>query len=756
MAERLKRKISAILSADVAGYSRLMETDEESTVRTMESYRKSVSALIEQHNGRVVDSPGDNLLAEFASVVDATQCAVEIQHAIKAKNSVVPEARRMQFRIGISLEDVINENGRLYGDGVNIAARIEGLADPGGICISSSAYEQIKRKLALGYEDLGEHSVKNISWPVQVYRIPIDGDHKAEKKQDVPQAASEKPSIGVLPFDNFSSDPEQEYFVDGMTDEIISRLSMNSMLAVISRNSTFFYKGKQIKIKQIAEELGVRYIVEGSVRKDQNKVRITAKLIDATTEGHTWSRTYDRELKEVFALQDEIAQQVVAALYVEYKEAEIARVRRIPTKSLTAYDFVLQGLEYLQKQITKEGTAKAREMFERAIELDPQYAVAYSYLSATYLSDFIWWGWEQKALEQSFRIVRKAISLDDSVLDGHANIGNIYKFQGKYELALAETEKALSLNPNDAWAYVIITSINNVLGRYEKALEAMSKAMRLNPHYDIFYLTELAYAYNGLERYGDAIESLNKALAMNPDYVWTYTLLGSSYQGRGEYEDAIATYKDGISRNPDYQPFYVNLVHAYWRQWYTQQNEDPLILDKAFKVAKQGVELDERSVWGHLALNTIYKYAKRYDEAIQAAEKAVAVAPQNAQSYAQLSDALSYAGRMEEAIEMAERARQIDSAVTFPSTLAYRLTGRFDDALALAKQSGAGLAFYEHIELAILYSELGRLDDAKAEAAEVLKLIPNFSVDVHGQKAPFKDPAQTERDIASLRKAGLK
>ena len=350
----VKRKLTAILSADVKGYSRLMGEDEVSTVRTLEDYRETMSTLIEQHRGRVVDSPGDNLMAEFASVVDAVRCAVEIQEALRAKNAELPENRRMRFRIGINLGDVIEEGDRIYGDGVNIAARIEGLAEPGGICISGSAYEQIENKLPLGYEYLGEHFVKNIAKPIRVYRVPMEPGGVAEATRRKKRAGlkmwnwaafagaavllfgagaivawyyfltpstsptgipfeqtrsvklPEKPSIAVLPFTNMSGDPEQEYFSDGVTEDLITGLSKVSGLFVIARNSVFTYKGRAVKIERVGQELGVRYVLEGSVRKAGKRVRITAQLVDASTGGHLWAERYDRDLKDIFALQRDV------------------------------------------------------------------------------------------------------------------------------------------------------------------------------------------------------------------------------------------------------------------------------------------------------------------------------------------------------------------------------------------------------------------------------------------------------------------
>ena len=422
MAEGVKRKISAILSADVEGYTRLMEDDEERTVQMMESYRKTVISLIEQHNGRTIDSPGDNILSEFGSVVDAVQCAVEVQHVLRAKNAGLPVARRMQFRIGINLGDVIEEEDRTYGNGVNIASRIEKLADAGGVCISESAYQQIKSRLSFVYEDLGKQSIKNIAEPVRVYRIPIGIAESGRRKwlsvslalvglliiaiafiaipryisespiqkaaepetapiQKASPAIAEKPTIAILAFDNMSGDPEQEYFSDGVAEGIITQLSRSPAIHVIARNSSFTYKGKPVKVQQIGEELGARYVVEGSVQKAGDRIRITAQLLDAATGNHIWAEKYDRELKDVFALQDDIVARVAGAVSSERVRADMARVRHSPTDDFTAYDSFMRGMGFLLAgPTTKESIAKGKESFTRAIELDPNYSSAYAAL----------------------------------------------------------------------------------------------------------------------------------------------------------------------------------------------------------------------------------------------------------------------------------------------------------------------------------------------------------------------------------------
>src|SRR5210317_621189 len=416
-----KRKLSAILSADAVGYSRLMAEDEAATVKTMASYREIMSSLIKQHRGRVVDSPGDNVLAEFSSVVDAVQCAVALQNEFQTRNAELAENRRMEFRIGINLGDVIDEEGLIYGDGVNISARLEALADPAGICVSKTAFDQIETKLPLGYEYLGEQSVKNILKPVGAYRVLMKPDavgkvigekrflgrysrrtamaaiialvlvaaglvswnmYLQQSKKVEPASVDkmafplpDKPSIAVLPFENMSGDPEQEYFSDGITEDLITDLSKISGLFVIARNSVFIYKGRPIKIAEVGRELGVRYVLEGSVRKANGSVRITAQLVDATTEGHLWAERYDRDLKDIFALQDEVTQKIVAALAVKLTEDEQERLVRKYTENMEAYDSFLQGMELIHHH-TKEANVQARQMYKRAIDLDPKFAAA--------------------------------------------------------------------------------------------------------------------------------------------------------------------------------------------------------------------------------------------------------------------------------------------------------------------------------------------------------------------------------------------
>src|SRR5882724_8864071 len=420
-----ERKLAAILSADVEGYSRLMGEDELGTVRALTEYREVISAAVARHGGRVVDSPGDNVLADFVSVVDAVQCAVNIQRALQSRNAGLPPARQMRFRIGINLGDVIVQGARLYGDGVNIAARLESLAEGGDICLSGSAYDQIEGKLPFAFEFSGEHTVKNIARPVRVYRLhleprafpkrsPTPGgvDRRASVRvaailaivmllgaggragwrwfrpsESAGLALPDKPSVAVLPFANLSQDPTQEYFSDGVTEDLITGLSKVSGLFIIARNSVFTYKGKAVKIREVGRDLGVSYVLEGGVQRAGNRVRITAQLVDATTGYHIWAERYDREVRDIFALQDEVTQQIVRAMAVKLTEAEKIRLGRSPTGVLEAYDLVLRGAVE-RHRTTREGNADARRLFVRALDLDPGYASAYLGLAWTHLQSW--------------------------------------------------------------------------------------------------------------------------------------------------------------------------------------------------------------------------------------------------------------------------------------------------------------------------------------------------------------------------------
>jgi adenylate cyclase len=551
----MERKLAAIFSADVKDYSRLMGEDEEATIRTLTAYREVMATLIARHRGRVVDSPGDNLLAEFASVVNAVQSAVEIQHELKLRNADLPPDRRMEFRIGLNLGEVMVEGERIYGDGVNIAARLEGLADAGGICVSGSVYEQIETKLTLGYAYLGEQTVKNITKPIRVYRVQGEAGALAPALSD-PRTpalvAPDKPSLAVLPFANMSSEPEQEYFSDGITEDLITDLSKLSGLFVISRNSVFLYKGKVVKPEQVGKELGVRYVLEGSIRKAGNRVRITAQLIDATTGYHLWAERYDRELQDIFAVQDEVTQQIVAALKVKLTASEQSRLGRPPTTNLEAYDYYLRGLEFYARRI-QEANAQARQMFERAVGLDPQFAAAYAFLGRTYLMELIHqWNPDPQTQERLLVLGQQAVALDDSQPIAHETLGLAYLGKKQFTQAIAEAEKAVALDPNYADAYVTLAEILNFAGRSEEAIRLVEQAMRLNPRYPASYLWALGHAYRLAGRPEEALGALRRVVTRNPDHLTAHVLLAAIYSELGREEEARAEAAEILRINPKY------------------------------------------------------------------------------------------------------------------------------------------------------------------------------------------------------------
>ena len=539
--QRAKRKLSAILSADVKGYSRLMGEDELATVRTLEAYREMITEVIRNYSGRVVDSPGDNLLAEFTSVVDAVESAVEIQQELKAKNAELPENRRMQFRIGINLGDVIEEGERIYGDGVNVAARLEGLAEGGGVCISGTAFDQIEGKLGLEFEYLGEQAVKNIKKPIRVYRVKRErGVSDVEISRELP--LPDKPSIAVLPFVNMSDDPKQEYFSDGVAEEIITALSKVPEMFVIARNSTFIYKGKSVKVQQVGRELGVRYVLEGSVRKAGERVRITAQLIDTKTQHHLWAERYDRDLKDVFALQDEITMKILLALQIKLTEGEQARLESKTTDNMEAYLKFLQGRSYAYHW-NREDSFIAKQISEEVINLEPKFAPAYTLLGHIHLMH-IWFGWSKspvQSFQQARDLAQKALELDESLPHAHALLGHIYALMRQHEKAIEEAEKALALAPNSAEWHVWLGGALFYGGRPEEAISAINKAIRLNPYPSSWYLMNLGHAYRGSGRYEEAVQAYKKALRIEPmnlfartGLVATYILLGYEEQARVE------------------------------------------------------------------------------------------------------------------------------------------------------------------------------------------------------------------------------
>ncbi len=532
MTEKVKRKLTAILSADVKGYSRLMGKDEKGTVRTLNAYKEVMTGLIQHHHGRVVDAPGDNVLAEFASVVDAVECAVEIQKVLKTRNAELPENRRMEFRIGVNLGDVIEEEGRIYGDGVNIAARVQSLADGGGICISGTAFDQVENKLGLGLEYLGEQPVKNIAKPVRVYRVAI-------ATPAVHFVAAEKPSIAVLPFINMSGDPEQEYFSDGITEDIITALSRLHWFFVIARNSTFTYKGKAVDVKQIGRELGVRYILEGSIRKIGNRVRITAQLINATTGAHLWAERYDRELTDIFALQDEITQSVTAAIEPKLVEAEGMHFQGRSPDDLDAWDLVMRAVAHFWRMTAAESEA-AIDMLRLAVQRYPNYAPAQSMLSfALLVSDLVGWAPAGKPYRLAADLAHRAAELDDNDPWAHFALGYLAFTARKTDDAVREFQRALNLNPNFAAAYGYLGWAVVFDGRHEEATEYFQQAFRMSPHDPLiaFFYAGMCAAHYFARRFDEAIEWGRKSIQQRPGFIPGHRILCASLAQAGRTEE---------------------------------------------------------------------------------------------------------------------------------------------------------------------------------------------------------------------------
>jgi adenylate cyclase len=594
--EQAKRKLTAILSADVKGYSRLMADDEEATVRMINAYRAVMADLIKEHNGRVVDAKGDNVLAEFPSVVDAVRCAVHVQNDLKKRNSELPEHRTMEFRIGINLGDVIEAQGTIYGDGVNVAARLEGLAEGGGICISGTAFDQVKNKISVGYEYQGKQSVKNIPDPVRVYKVLLESEAagkvigeeelRPRKKRWATMAAvavlavvaggllwnfyfrpafepaseermafplPDNPSIAVLPFANMSEDPKQEYFSDGLTEEIITALSKTPKLFVIARNSSFVYKGKAVNVQQVSRELGVKYVLEGSVRRSGDQLRITAQLIDATTGNHLWAEQYDRELKDIFAIQDDVTMKILASLQVKLTKGEEAHMWARGTKHLDAYVKVLAATEDVLR-MNKESNVLARQLAKEAIDLDPKYAAAYTILGATHMYD-VWLGTSsspKQSIAQAIELAKKALSLDEFQSKARGLLGFLYTMTGHHDEGIAEAEKAVALDPNSDTALAYLGQCLRFGGRPSEAIPVIKKAIRLNPFAPSAYLFNLGTCYLLLGQYGEAIAECKAASIREPDNLFAQVLLTAAYALSGRDEEARATASEVLRIDPEF------------------------------------------------------------------------------------------------------------------------------------------------------------------------------------------------------------
>ena len=595
----LERRLAAVLAADVVSYSRHMSVDEEGTLATLNAHLNvHVRPCIARYRGRVVKTTGDGVLAEFGSALDATRCAIDIQEGIAKRNQAFALEERLSFRIGVNLGDVIVQDEDIFGNGVNVAARLEGLARPGGICISDDVYRQVRGKIAYAFEDLGEQVVKNIPEPVHSYRIVVDGEAAdaapVRKRQDwirrpwvwagiitgllapvlvwfvtdhirnassptasntstAPLPLPKEPSIAVLPFDNLGTGAGQEYLGDGLAENIIASLSSLPSMFVIARSSSFSYKGRAIKVQQVARELGVRYVLEGSVQVSGKRVRVTARLVDATSGFYLWSERYDREMADIFALQDEITLSIVTAQQIKLTEGDLARTRRRGTKNLKAWLLVSECLSTYQK-FTRATNIKARELAQKALALDPTYPEALIRLAHTYLTDFQT-GWvveREAALTRSIELVQRALSLDDGYPDAYVILGQIFLFLHRHDDAITYAKKAIALSPSHSLAKASLAMIQNYAGHPEEAIPLIQQAMRLSPLYPDWFLGELGRAYLLTGQYDKAIAALKRRLDRNPESGEGHILLAASYGAAGQLDKAHRALTEFLKPRPGY------------------------------------------------------------------------------------------------------------------------------------------------------------------------------------------------------------
>ncbi len=563
--ERVERRLTAILAADVAGYSRLMGADEEGTHAQLQDHLRSlVEPKVAEHRGRIVKTTGDGMLVEFASVVDALRCAVEVQRGMAERNAEVPEGKRIEFRVGIHQGDIIIEEGDIFGDGVNVAARLEGLAEPGGICVSGRVQEDAEGKLELAFENAGEQPLKNIARPVRVYRVQLSGATPSSRPA---LPLPDRPSIAVLPFQNMSGDPEQEYFADGIVEEIITALSRFRQLFVIARNSSFTYKGRPVDVRQVGRELGVRYVLEGSVRKAANRVRITGQLVDTTTGADIWADRFDGELEDIFELQDQVTTSVVGQIVPKLEEHEIERAKRKPTASLDAYDYYLRGIASFHHW-TKDDVAEAVRLFRRAIELDPGFASAHGMAARCYVlrKNNGWMTEPLQEMAEAERLAQRAVELgrDDAVALCSGGLA-LARIDHHLQVGAALIDRALVLNPNLATAWFMSGWVRNFLGEPEMAIEHFTRAIRLNPLDPLVHVMQIgiAAAHFLAGRYDEASSWAEKVLLEQPNFPPGMRMAAASHALAGRpqpAQEAIARMRQiapavRISTLTDFYPF---------------------------------------------------------------------------------------------------------------------------------------------------------------------------------------------------------
>jgi adenylate cyclase len=565
------RKLAAILAADVVGYSRLASEDEDRTLARLRALRSDlIDPTIAVHHGRVIKRTGDGALVEFRSVVDAVRCAIEVQNGMVERNAGVPKDRRIEFRIGIHLGDVVEESdGDLMGDGVNIASRLEGVAAPGAICLSEDAYRQVKARLDLSVSDLGNTQLKNIAEPMRVYSLQVGtGEAKvpatSETSASRPPAAPPKLSIAVLPFANMSGDAEQDYFADGISEDIITALSKLSQLFVVARNSSFTFKGQNVHVQDVGTKLGVRHVLEGSVRKAGNRVRITAQLIDATSGGHLWAERFDRDLTDIFAVQDDVTRHIVGALEVNLTADDQQRLSFEHTRNAEAYDCFLRGRE-LWHRLTEATNIAARDLLQRAIQLDPKFASAHAFLALTHGLDYLnrWCASPSTTLELAEQAAMRAVALDDADPWAHWALGLVSLYARRHDAALAECHRAVAINPNFAEGYVSFGEVQHYSGNNEDALGCFERAMALNPYFPDVLLHFRALAYFQLRKYDEAVSLLKQRLDRNANTDVSRALLAASYGHLNRFEEARAAWQATLQVNPSYSLDYRRKVLPY-------------------------------------------------------------------------------------------------------------------------------------------------------------------------------------------------
>jgi adenylate cyclase len=559
-ATNANRRLAAIMVADVVGFSRLMEADEAGTLAALRERRKvALEPVVKAHGGRIVKVMGDGVLVEFASAVNAVQGAIELQKQMAAANEGIEDDRRITLRIGINLGDVIGEGSDIYGEGVNIAARLESLAPPGGICISGKLHEEVKAKVRARFDDLGEQQLKNIAQPVRTFKLcadPIRAEDKALPKEH------DRSSIAILAFENLSGDPEQEYFADGIAEDIITELSRFRDLVVVARHSSFAFKGKSVPVQQIGRELGIEYVLEGSVRKVGNRVRITAQLIDAATSAHIWAERLDRDLDDLFAIQDEVTERIVSTIANRLERTEQQRATRKRPENMRVHDYILRARAIVSE--TAESNQQARALYEKALELDPANVSALTGLGWAAFLDYIglWSAPGVDALERAYDFARKAVALDSSDYRAHLLLGSVQSNRKQLTEALQHYQLALSLNANDADAAAHMANLLIDLGRFDEALEWLKRAVRLNPLHPAWYLYAIGEANYGAKRYEQALEPLRSAAHRYPNFITPRRHLAATYAQLGRLDEARAEMEVALGRDPSLSiSFYRKRIH---------------------------------------------------------------------------------------------------------------------------------------------------------------------------------------------------